>query len=591
MSVEDLHRTIARSVEEAVADLRREFEGRLESYRRRLESSLKSALPETPQLPAGNDAALVDAFRRIESGTSQSSVLNALIEAVNKTAGRAAFLLTPGEDLLLWRVAGFDGAVDDYKDDRLPAPDEGPWRRAISGHGYTTLSSGDCALLCSHIGSPLPTKGLLVPFLLQGRVAGLLYADTSSDELFAADHLALLTWAAARTIETLPLRERPALAMLRPATEARPGEPPLPLWMPPEEETIEPEPVEATPPAPAEQPAPYTPPVEPAVEVEPSLQPEEVEPGEEPEVVEEAEAPAEFEFQAEPVVETEPELEVETEPEIEVEADETPPPAETLETAVEEPVPFESEVTPPAEIEEAEEIAAVEEEFAAELPAEEEGEIAATEPEEEIETLDTDAEPEAVSDEGATLHFEPEAEPLEVEEAAVEAEPLESVEPETEHEAEEPAVAEPAGEAEESLSVDQVMAEPAVEETAEEPPVVSEAPKFVPSSQYEVAPPSDLSGPGWAFTTRTAQTDEEAFHAEAKRLARLLVSEIKLYHEVDVWEGRRKGNVYGELQDEIDRSRQLFDERVDEEIRTKRDYFYEELVRQLADGNADVLGL
>ena len=140
----------------------------------------------------------------------------------------------------------------------------------------------------------------------------------------------------------------------------------------------------------------------------------------------------------------------------------------------------------------------------------------------------------------------------------------------------------------ESTEVEAAPAEqaPEVSEEAQE-----EAPPRVPTSEFEVMPPSDLSGPGWAFTTNTGHDDEAAFHAEAKRLARLLVSEIKLYHEVDVWEGRRKGNVCGELQDEIDRSRQLFEERVDEEIRSNHDYFYEELVRQLADGNAEVLGI
>ena len=62
----------------------------------------------------------------------------------------------------------------------------------------------------------------------------------------------------------------------------------------------------------------------------------------------------------------------------------------------------------------------------------------------------------------------------------------------------------------------------------------------------EVQAPPDLEGPGWAFRTGDAstasyrqQTEENTgLHEEARRLARLLVSEIKLYNEEQVEEGR-----------------------------------------------------
>jgi hypothetical protein len=85
--------------------------------------------------------------------------------------------------------------------------------------------------------------------------------------------------------------------------------------------------------------------------------------------------------------------------------------------------------------------------------------------------------------------------------------------------------------------------------------------------------------------------DEAKRHDDARRFARLLVSEIKLYNEAKISEGRRGGNLYDKLKDDIDRSRQMFDDRVPEEIRTKTNYFYEELVRILADGKPEVLGI
>ncbi|MGZ5477635.1 MAG: hypothetical protein ACXWH1_14215, partial [Thermoanaerobaculia bacterium] len=70
-----------------------------------------------------------------------------------------------------------------------------------------------------------------------------------------------------------------------------------------------------------------------------------------------------------------------------------------------------------------------------------------------------------------------------------------------------------------------------------------------------------------------------------------LVSEIKLYNETKVQAGRKTNDLYERLKEDIDRSRQMYDERIAEDVRKSSNYFYDELVRILADGNADSLGL
>lgn len=77
---------------------------------------------------------------------------------------------------------------------------------------------------------------------------------------------------------------------------------------------------------------------------------------------------------------------------------------------------------------------------------------------------------------------------------------------------------------------------------------------------------------------------------DARRLARLLISEIKLYNEKKVDEGRAAGDLYERLKDDIERSRQVYDERTPEHIRRENDFFRDELVRILADGRAESLG-
>ena len=74
------------------------------------------------------------------------------------------------------------------------------------------------------------------------------------------------------------------------------------------------------------------------------------------------------------------------------------------------------------------------------------------------------------------------------------------------------------------------------------------------------------------------------------RHARLLLSEIKLYNEEAVEEGRHEGNLLALLGSEIDRARRLYEEKIPAIVRERVDCFDEEIVRTLAGGNATLLG-
>jgi hypothetical protein len=107
-----------------------------------------------------------------------------------------------------------------------------------------------------------------------------------------------------------------------------------------------------------------------------------------------------------------------------------------------------------------------------------------------------------------------------------------------------------------------------------------------PSTQY--IPPANLARGGAA----AGPSNEDAKkHDEARRFARLLVSEIKLYNESKVEQGRKNSDLYERLKEDIDRSRQMYDERIGDDVRKVSNYFYDELVRILADGRSDALGL
>ena len=84
--------------------------------------------------------------------------------------------------------------------------------------------------------------------------------------------------------------------------------------------------------------------------------------------------------------------------------------------------------------------------------------------------------------------------------------------------------------------------------------------------------------------------EERLLHEDARRVARLLVSELLLYNEDLVILGRKQRDIYSRLKDEIDRSRLAYDQRVPRSVSATVDYFREEMVRTLAGGDSTVLG-
>jgi len=178
------------------------------------------------------------------------------------------------------------------------------------------------------------------------------------------------------------------------------------------------------------------------------------------------------------------------------------------------------------------------------------------------------------------------------------------------------AVASPATESI-SETAEPEAAAPAEEQTLEAP-AVSTQPEAA-ETEVEIAPQAPVTEP--APTTAADQTpapflsdyvtplgsarrfgvsepelpievseEERRLHNDARRFARLLVSEIKLYNEPKVKEGRTAGDLYDRLREDIDRSRQMYDKRVAPPVAARHDYFHQELVNMLAEGDAAKLG-
>jgi outer membrane biosynthesis protein TonB len=120
-----------------------------------------------------------------------------------------------------------------------------------------------------------------------------------------------------------------------------------------------------------------------------------------------------------------------------------------------------------------------------------------------------------------------------------------------------------------------------VEIAADLAPPVVEAPATTPRRRY---------GADVELPVEVGSDEERRLHNDARRFARLLVSEIKLYNEQKVADGRSHGDLYQRLREYIDRSRDMYDKRVKPEVAQRYDYFHNELVATLAEGDEAKLG-
>jgi hypothetical protein len=111
-----------------------------------------------------------------------------------------------------------------------------------------------------------------------------------------------------------------------------------------------------------------------------------------------------------------------------------------------------------------------------------------------------------------------------------------------------------------------------------------------PAGPAAAARPAAVAAPAAPAVAAPLTPELQKAHEDAKRFARLVVSEIKLYNETKVNEGRRQKDLYERLKEDIERGRQMYGERVAATVRDSTNYFYDELVRILAGGDAGALG-
>ncbi|MFI5113353.1 MAG: hypothetical protein ACHP9S_11030 [Terriglobales bacterium] len=158
-----------------------------------------------------------------------------------------------------------------------------------------------------------------------------------------------------------------------------------------------------------------------------------------------------------------------------------------------------------------------------------------------------------------------------------------------EHEAERDVHAEAAPEPQQAPAMEPPYAEPAPPVYAVAPAEPSQEPAFVPAAVAAMDPhlptTADVGHPPGGMSP-----EEEEVHRKARRFAKLLVDEIKLYNQAKLVEGRAHKDIYARLRDDIDKSRATYDRRYGSTSATSGNYFTRELIRILANDDPSLLG-
>jgi len=115
-----------------------------------------------------------------------------------------------------------------------------------------------------------------------------------------------------------------------------------------------------------------------------------------------------------------------------------------------------------------------------------------------------------------------------------------------------------------------------------------------PPPLIEIAPaepvPEPAPPPEPASAWDRLSTDDQRTHLRAQRFARVKVAELRLFHSAAVQSGRSRQNLYEALREPIDAAREAFRKEFFNSCTTMVDYLHLELVRTLANDDAELFG-
>lgn len=556
-----------------------------------------------------NYSLLKTAVEEIDAQRTQSETLTALITRAAHFSPRVVFYVVKSGEAVGWKALGFDNGLSDETARSLAVSIQTPsllGQALTEQHTAITLNpaQADLAPVLGRFSHPVPAGAVAVPLVVRGKAAAVLYADSGneSDDAVQLEALEMLVHIASMAIELLPVR-RNAGEVARSQPTLQPNAQPA---APAVQASAIPVPVEAPAPTPVVEPA------QPAAEEQPKPvweNPALAQPEQEPAVSDQTAT-----YGGDPTTTRPDEWQAQPTPVNDYAAQEHySQPVMAEEPAQPEPAPAEPAFVEPATpgFQAAAPEADAEGPSIFDLVRGNAAEPATPAPAAPLPFSNYVAPEAPVAGLGGSVGQPSGAQlpdwmqRLQEDEPAAQEVPMFAVTNPALAPAEEPFTPAPPAVPPApptpppiripSLSDFATRSEEADTErlsTPAPPPPIAPFQADAPSVRFSFNQPSEpprYAAPSLSVTNAATETEVRA-HNDARRFARLLVSEIKLYNAAKVNEGRRQADLYDRLRDEIDRSRKVYDKRVSPAVATKFDYFYDELVQTLAEGDPSKLG-
>lgn len=138
--------------------------------------------------------------------------------------------------------------------------------------------------------------------------------------------------------------------------------------------------------------------------------------------------------------------------------------------------------------------------------------------------------------------------------------------------------------------VDESALELLAQSAAGEWRILAVPPPAPPTTLVSIAPAEDQLSPKAAASWDFLSPEEQAAHLRAQRFARVQVSQMRLAAADTVQAGRVQRDLYSRMREPIDESRRAFREQFFTATPGMLDYLHLELVRTLANDDAELLG-
>lgn len=103
-------------------------------------------------------------------------------------------------------------------------------------------------------------------------------------------------------------------------------------------------------------------------------------------------------------------------------------------------------------------------------------------------------------------------------------------------------------------------------------------------------PASTATTPAHSTMPEKPVESDSEIGKKARRFAKLLVEEIKLYNQTKVTQGRENRDLYERLKEDIEKSRATYEKRYGQSLAASGEYFNQELIRILADNDIKLMG-